>query len=72
MRLDHHVGLLDHQVGEADDQIDDHVVDLQGLGVALQVHSGRLQVAHHAAQPEQVGTLPVGAHAVGAVVEQRQ
>ena len=70
VHLHHGVRFLDDQIGHADVQVEDHVVHRERLGVARHVQPGRLLVAYSAAQQQRVFVLAVGAHHVGALVDQ--
>ena len=68
--LQRRVGPGDLQRRTRDVSINDHVVHGQRLGVAGDVQAGWLLVSHSAAQPQRAGIFAVGAHNVGALVDE--
>jgi hypothetical protein len=67
LELDARIG--DDHLGHRDGERDDHVVQRQRLGIVGNVETGRLFVAHRAAQNDRVLVFSVGLDHVAAVVD---
>ena len=72
VRLEVGDGIDDHELGERDRERQLHVVDDQRLGVVGDVEARWLLVADAALDEQPVGCEAIGAHAVLAIVEDRQ